>query len=124
MKFTIEMNVYELNHSMATGTFQALCNDVQEAEGEARKAPKAAPETKTAAEPEQKKDTPADNKPDTPSEEKPGISEEEIRAKFVDLSKKGKKKELKDLLTALGVEKVSDLKPEQYQEAWTKLEAI
>lgn len=52
------------------------------------------------------------------------ISEVEIRAKFVALSKKGKKAELKELLTDFGVEKVSDLQPDQYQEAMTKLEAI
>lgn len=52
------------------------------------------------------------------------INEEDIRAKFLDLNKKGKKAELKDVLNALGVEKVSSLKPDQFKEAMTKLEAI
>lgn len=58
------------------------------------------------------------------SEEASGITEVDIRAKFVELSKKGKRAELKNLLSELGVSKVSDIKPEQYHEAWAKLEAI
>lgn len=58
------------------------------------------------------------------SEEASGITEIDIRAKFVELSKKGKRSELKNLLSELGVSKVSDIKPEQYHEAWAKLEAI
>lgn len=58
------------------------------------------------------------------SEEASGITEIDLRAKFVELSKKGKRSELKNLLSELGVSKVSDIKPEQYHEAWAKLEAI
>lgn len=54
----------------------------------------------------------------------PKVTEVELRAKFVELSKKGLKSELKDLLTELRVEKVSDLKPEQFDEAMAKLEAM
>lgn len=56
--------------------------------------------------------------------EPPKISEVEIRSKFVALSKKGKKDELKALLTKMGVSKVSDLQPDQYQDAMSKLEAM
>ena len=59
-----------------------------------------------------------------PVVEKPEITEVEIRAKFVNVSKKGKKTELKSLLTEMGVVKVSDLQPDQYQEAMAKLGAI
>jgi len=52
------------------------------------------------------------------------ISVEKLRAKFVELSKKGKKAELKKLLSELGVSKVSDIKPDQYQDVMAKLEAI
>ena len=64
------------------------------------------------------------DKPEDPKVEGKEISEIEIRAKFVALSKKGKKAELKKLLTDLGVEKVSDLQPDQYEAAMKKLEAI
>ena len=69
----------------------------------------------------EKEETSAEDKTaDAPKE----ISEVEIRAKFVELSKKGKRSELKNLLSELGVSKVSDIKPEQYHEAWEKLGAI
>lgn len=64
------------------------------------------------------------DKPEDPKVEGKEISEVEIRAKFVALSKKGKKAELKKLLTDFGVEKVSDLQPDQYEAAMKKLEAI
>jgi hypothetical protein len=120
MKIHIELNVYELNHSMSTGSFQALCTDLQAADQEVKKAPKSTPPP-----PETEKKT-SDNPttPTTGAEASSEISEVEIRAKFVELNKKGKKNELKELLTYMGVEKVSDLKPEQYQEAMEKLEAI
>lgn len=52
------------------------------------------------------------------------INAEDIRKMFVTLSKKGKKAELKKILTGLGVDKVSDLKEEQFADAMAKLEAI
>lgn len=125
MKFNIELNVYELHYLMATGTFQTLCRDVQTVEADARKSSKAAPDFVPETKNTTANETVSNTEKEVSTEEAvTEISEVEIRAKFVELSKKGKKKELKDLLTAMGVEKVSDLKPEQYQEAWAKLEAI
>lgn len=127
MKFTIEMNIYELNRSIKSGTLEALVADVQAHEEETRRAPKAEKEVKAPApDPEKKEEKKA---PDTPTEEKnedttPEITEVEVRAKFVELSKKGKKAELKTLLDEMGVSKVSELKPEQYAEAMKRLEAI
>ena len=66
----------------------------------------------------------AEDQTENSKTEEKEISEVEIRAKFVALSKKGKKAELKKLLTDFGVEKVSDLQPDQYQNAMAKLEAI
>lgn len=122
MKINIELNVYELNHSISTGSFQALCGDLQAADQEVKKTPKTNPATAASAETEKK--TPAAPKEEPDEKVTAEISEVEIRAKFVELSKKGKKTELKELLTAMGVEKVSDLKPDQYPEAMAKLEAI
>jgi len=127
MKFTIEMNIYELNRSIKSGTLEALVADVQAHEEETRKTPKVEKEVKAPApDPEKKEEKKA---PDTPTEEKnedttPEITEVEVRAKFVELSKKGKKAELKTLLDEMGVSKVSELKPEQYAEAMKRLEAI
>lgn len=127
MKFTIEMNIYELNRSIKSGTLEALVADVQAHEEETRRAPKAEKEVKAPApDPEKKEEKKA---PDTPTEEKnedttPEITEVEVRAKFVELSKKGKKAELKTLLDEMGVSKVSELKPEQYAEAMKRLEVI
>lgn len=133
MKFTIEMNIYELNRSIKSGTLEALVADVQAHEEETRRAPKAEKEVKAPApDPEKKEEKKA---PDilqwllTPTEEKnedttPEITEVEVRAKFVELSKKGKKAELKTLLDEMGVSKVSELKPEQYAETMKRLEAI
>lgn len=119
MKIHIELNVYELNHAMTSGSFQTLCADLQKADQEVKKAPKTDPQIKAVSDSKENPTTAP-----VEAEASPEISEVEIRAKFVELSKKGKKKELKDLLTAMGVEKVSDLKREQYQEAMTRLEAI
>ena len=63
-------------------------------------------------------------KADTPKDDSPKVTEVDLRAKFVELSKKNKKSELKELLTSFGVEKVSDLKPAQFNDAWSKLEAM
>ena len=78
--------------------------------------PKPAPESKPDHKPNEIEEKATDSK-----SEKKQISEVEIRAKFVALSKKGKKAELKKLLTDFGVEKVSDLQPDQYQKAMEKL---
>lgn len=123
MKFTIEMSVHELSRSIAAGTLESLVNDIKSHEDQVRSekaaqtkpAPVAAPapEAPIAVEP-----TP------TPAPSEPEITEVQLRAKFVELNKKGKKKELKALLDKLGVAKVSDIQPEQYEEAWAGLEAL
>jgi len=127
MKFTIEMNVYELNRTIKSGTLGALVTDVQAFEDETRKAPNVEKKVEAPApDPEVEAEEKA---PKTPAEEKneaytPEITEVEVRAKFMELSKKGKKAELKALLDEMGVTKVSELKPEQYAEAMKKLEEI
>ena len=123
MKFTIEMNVHELSRSIAAGTLESLVNDIKSHEDQVRSEKAAqtkptpvaapAPEAPIAVEP-----TP------TPAPSEPEITEVKLRAKFVELNKKGKKKELKALLDKLGVAKVSDIQPEQYEEAWAGLEAL
>lgn len=123
MKFTIEMNVHELSRSIAAGTLESLVNDIKSHEDQVRSekaaqtkpAPVAAPapEAPIAVEP-----TP------TPASSEPEITEVQLRAKFVELNKKGKKKELKALLETLGVAKVSDIQPDQYEDAWAGLEAL
>jgi len=128
MKITIEMNLYELNRTITSGSLPALTQDLLALENETRSVPgeaakqneKVAPvAVKTIKEAAETVETTEDKK--APEIK---ISEVEIRARFVELSKKGKKTELKDLLTTLGVEKVSDLKPEQYADAWERLGAL
>jgi len=128
MKITIEMNLYELNRTITSGSLPALTEDLLALENETRTVPGQATQTdkkvapvavETVKEAAATVETTEDKKaPET------NISEVEIRAKFVELSKKGKKAELKTLLTKMGVEKVSDLTTEQYNEAWKGLEAI
>lgn len=52
------------------------------------------------------------------------FTEEEVRAKFVATTKKGKKTEAKKILTDMGLKKISDLKPEHFDDVMAKLEAI
>ncbi len=120
MKFIVEMNVHELSRSISTGTLAALVEDIKSHEDQVRNGAKPAP----VAEPKPK---PAPKQKDTPPWEDPAgekITDTQIRAKFVELSRKGKKKELKALLDKLGATKVSDITPEQYELAWAGLEAI
>lgn len=118
MKFIVEMNVHELSRSISTGTLAALVEDIKSHEDQVRNGAKPA----QVAEPK-----PAPKQKDTPPREDPAgekITDTQIRAKFVELSRKGKKKELKALLDKLGATKVSDITPEQYELAWAGLEAI
>lgn len=118
MKFIVEMNVHELSRSISTGTLAALVEDIKSHEDQVRNGAKPA----QVAEPK-----PAPKQKDTPPWEDPTgekITDTQIRAKFVELSRKGKKKELKALLDKLGATKVSDITPEQYELAWAGLEAI
>lgn len=129
MKITIEMNLYELNRTITAGTLPALTMDLISLENETRSVPvEAAQQNKkvvsTPAAETVKEAAAAVETTEGEKEPEIKISEVEIRAKFVELSKKGKKAELKTLLTKMGVEKVSDLTPEQYNEAWEGLEAI
>lgn len=122
MKFTIEMNIYELSRSIKAGTLERLVNDIKEHETEVRSGKTGIP----APDPQPVAKTPAPEATvvETPEKNTSEITEVQIRAKFVELSRKGKKKELKALLSELGVEKVSDIKPEQYADAWARLEAL
>lgn len=134
MKFTIEMNIHELSRSIKAGTLETLVTDIMSHENQVRSEQTAAVKDnsvptkavidKPTPEATAKESTPAPEPIPAPEEKKTEINEVQIRAKFVELSKKGKKKELKTLLGQLGVEKVSDIKPEQYQEAWAGLEAL
>ena len=130
MKLIIEMNVHELSRAISTGTLAALVEDIKSHEDQVRNgakpAPVAEPKPKPApvAEPKPK---PAPKQKDTPPREDPAggkITDTQIRTKFVELSRKGKKKELKALLDELGAAKVSDITPEQYELVWAVLEAI
>lgn len=129
MKFTIEMNVHELSRSIAAGTLESLVTDIKSHEDQVRNGkqlksePIVTPASTPAPAPQPAPETPVEEKP-TPVEAAPEITEVQLRAKFVELNKKGKKAELKTLLDGLGVAKVSDLQPEQYQAAWDGLEAI
>lgn len=120
MKFIIEMNVHELSRSISAGTLEALAEDIKSHEDQVRNGAKPAP----VAEPKPK---PAPKQKDAPPGEDPAggkITDTQIRTKFVELSRKGKKKELKALLDELGAAKVSDITPEQYELVWAVLEAI
>lgn len=116
MKMIIELNAAEATNAISTGALLGMLTILAETEAETKKS--AHDYVSKFKKDTQPKQEPEASAPDT------NISEVEIRAKFVALSKKGKKAELKELLTDFGVEKVSDLQPDQYQEAMTKLEAI
>ncbi len=130
MKFTIEMNIHELSRSIAAGTLEGLVNDIKDHEAEVRAGktiqPKIQPTTQPQPEPQESIESSSEvsNSASDSKEKESKITEVDIRAKFVELNKKGKKKELKALLDKLGVAKVSDIQPEQYEEAWAGLEAL
>lgn len=114
MKLILEFNPTEAKNAITSGSLLNLLETAVNEETAVQKlGKKEEPKPKTNPEPE-----PAEEAEETK------ITEVEIRAKFVALSKKGKKAELKKLLTDFGVEKVSDLQPDQYQEAMSKLEAM
>lgn len=115
MKMILEFNPAEALNAITSGALLELMEKAVSEESAVRNVVKKTKEAKEESETETK---PTDN----PKE--PKISAVEIRSKFVALSKKGKKVELKDLLADLGVAKVSDIKPEQYEDAMSKLEAM
>jgi len=121
MKMIIELNATEAKNSVKSGALltmlETLADFEKETEAPVRNFVNAVKKENTPVETVSKDEVKTS---DAPKE----ISEVEIRAKFVELSKKGKRSELKNLLSELGVSKVSDIKPEQYHEAWAKLEAI
>lgn len=126
VKIKIELNQNEFALALENGALQALHEALRtenyETIQEQVQAAHQIPQVETAS----KDQTQNEDKPpweDEPKDEKQ-YTEVEIRAKFVELSKKGKKADLKNILSSLGVQKVSDIKPEQYQEAMAKLEAL
>lgn len=54
------------------------------------------------------------------SKEEPTISLEKVRERLANLSKSGKQKEVKELLTEFGVKKLSDAKKEDYNSIYQK----
>ena len=49
---------------------------------------------------------------------------EEVRAILATKSREGHTDEVKEIITALGAEKLSDIKPEQYDELLKKVEVL
>lgn len=121
MKMILELNATEAKNAVASGAILGLLETLADYEKETE-----APVRELVQQFKQPTlgEVLTQHQIEQMTSEDPEISEVEIRAKFVALSKKGKKAELKELLTDFGVEKVSDLQPDQYQEAMTKLEAI
>jgi hypothetical protein len=115
------MNIHELSRSIQAGTLESLVKDAKQHEDESRKI-----EVKSDTNKNDEKVSKTEQKEPKSDEKEPKseITEVELRSKFVELSKKGKRDELKTLLSDMGVEKVSDLKPEQFGETMDKLEAM
>lgn len=61
---------------------------------------------------------------DKPVEEKKAITLEEVRTVLANLSRNGKTKEVKELLQKYGAEKLSAIKPEDYEALLHDAEAI
>jgi hypothetical protein len=136
MKFTIEMNVYELSRSITEGTLQALCRDAQAAEQDARKvnmstpismketvekkADKPTKEAKVAPAAEEKETTEqaTTKQPDNMSAEveEPSFTLEEVRAKLAALSQAGKQAQVKALIAKFGASKLTDVPKDKYAE--------
>lgn len=121
MKVLIELGYLELKAAIESGTLIGLADTV---EGAKAVNAEVAEQTKKGVKAKPNEDPEVAPEKDEVTATEPTITEVDIRAKFVALSKKGKKAELKQLLTDFGVEKVSDLQPDQYQDAMEKLEAM
>lgn len=68
-----------------------------------------------------------ESEPDTTedaAEESTGLSFEQVRVKLAEVSQKGKQKELKDLITSFGAEKLSDIPEEKYAELLEKADDL
>lgn len=121
-KFTIEIQAPELANAItalanafggqvvSTPVITQVVTEVKEVKESEEKQTKIVEETTKAEKPKKAEEV--------------KIAETDVRAKFVELTKKGKKEELKSLLTEFEVAKVSDLKPEQYADVMAKLEAM
>lgn len=59
-------------------------------------------------------------KPETQSDSAPSISLETVRTKLAELSQAGKQPQVKSLITSFGVERLSDIPAEHYEELLEK----
>lgn len=59
-----------------------------------------------------------------PAAAKATVTAKEVRTKFTELARAGKRDELRDLLAEFGAENVSSLKESDYDEVYARLEAL
>lgn len=83
------------------------------------KAKKPAAQTEAEPDPEVQEPPEASKEPETTMEEKI-YTLEEVRARLAALQKAGKRAEVKDMLTSLGVSKLSELSADRYGELMEK----
>ena len=136
MKFTIEMNIYELSRSIQAGTLEALVEDIKEHEDEVRSNRKTAVVPKTTSSTPETKDPVTQNNPAVEEQVKdtePEVAEErsstsitleDVRAAFIAKNSKANTAKLKALLNDFGVKKVTDLKESDFPKVIEALEAI
>lgn len=104
---------------------------VETAQKEVKPEPAPAKTPEKEAQPEQEPPAAVKEEPEKPikeepkpSNEGPTISLEVVRGKLTALSRAGKQKEVKAILTELGAAKLSELPEEKYAEAIEKAEAV
>lgn len=73
---------------------------------------------------EEKKTEPEPDTTEDAAKESTGLTFEQVRVKLAEVSQKGKQKELKDLITSFGAEKLSDIPEEKYAELLEKADDL
>lgn len=61
---------------------------------------------------------------DAPAQDEPTYTLEQVRAKLTELTRAGKQKEVKEIITAFGAKNVTSILPEHYAGVMEKAEAL
>lgn len=123
MEILIKLNYAELKTVVDNGLLIELCESISKKTETVEKVEKP---IKHIVEGMEFKEENIETPWDIPKKEekKPAATEDQIRAKFVELNKSGKKAELKALLNEFGVVKVTELTADKFDEVYARLEAL
>jgi len=88
--------------------------------------PQTQPKVEVTGIPEEKEETQKEEvkKEVKPTENTSGLTFEQVRVKLAEISQKGKQQELKQLITDMGAEKLSDIPEEKFADLIERAEAL